>query len=38
MLVLFIVLQIYVKAMKELLYLYQKVEYKLIKFQRYLSN
>jgi len=38
MLVLFIVLQIYLKTLEELLYFYQEVEYKLIKFQGYLSN
>jgi len=38
MLVLFIVLQIYLKTLEELLYFYQEVKKKLIKFQGYLSK
>jgi len=38
MLVLFIIIQIYLKALEELLYFYQEVEQKLIKIQEYLSK
>ena len=38
MLVLSIVLQLYLKASEEILYFYQEVKWKLIKFQGYLSK